>query len=44
MFYTVIDPEVGRMNIRDIDDNEDITLDITYNYFNYIVPIVNIFV
>ena len=39
-FYTVIDDEVGRMNIKDIDDNENVNLDITYNYFKYLIPIV----
>lgn len=43
-FYDVIDPEVGHMSIKDVDDNEQVTLDITYNYFNYLVPIANIFI
>ena len=43
-FYVVIDDEVGPMNILDIDDGEDVTLDITYNYINYLIPMVNIFV
>ena len=43
-FYDVIDDESGLMRIIDVDDNEDVKLDITYNYFNYLVPIVNIFI
>jgi len=43
-FHVVIDDEVGRMNVLDVDDNEDLTLDITYNYCNYLIPIAAIFV
>ena len=43
-FYTVIDEEAGRMNILDVDDSEDVNLDITYNYFNYILPIASIYI
>ena len=43
-FYTVIDDDVGRMNILNVDDDEDVNLDITYNYFNYILPIANIYI
>ena len=43
-FYDVIDEESGNLKIKDVDDNEDVKLDITYNYFNYLVPIVNVFI
>lgn len=43
-FYTIIDPEDGPILIKDIDDQDEVTLDITYNYFNYLVPIANIFI
>ena len=43
-FYTVIDDDVGRMNILDVDDSADVNLDITFNYFNYILPIARIFI
>lgn len=43
-FYDVMDPDVGLLHIRDINENEDVHLDITYNYFKYLVPIANIFI
>ena len=43
-FYEVIDEESGILKIKDVDDSVDVKLNITYNYFNYLVPIVNMFI
>lgn len=42
--FTYIDPESGPMEVKGIDEDDIDKLDISYNYFNYIIPIISIFV
>ena len=42
MYYDVID-DGERFKVKDVE-SDDVNIDITYNYFKYIIPIACIFI